>query len=82
MEEEVLKRFGAMLENEYNKYLSASSKKEKENSLYQLQCLLDRPILTDYLSKNSVSSSGITRYGLDSKIEKCIEKIIAEYKNL
>lgn len=30
MEEEVLKRFGAMLENEYNKYLSASSKRKKK----------------------------------------------------
>lgn len=83
MEEEVLKRFGAMLENEYNKYLSASSKKEKENSLYQLQELMKRPVLVDYFSRCPMAStSNIVKYGLDLGTEKCIQKFIEEYKNI
>lgn len=83
MEVKELKRFGAMLENDYNKYWNARSEKEKEDALFQLQELMKRPVLVDYFSRCPMAStSNIVKYGLDPETEKCIQKFIEEYKNI
>ena len=83
MEVEELKRFGAMLENDYNRYCCASSEKEKEDALFQLQELMKRPVLVDYFSRCPMAStSNIVKYGLDLGTEKCIQKFIEEYNNI
>ena len=83
MEVEELKRFGAMLENDYNRYCCACSKKEKEDALSQLQELMKRPVLVDYFSRCPMAlTSNIVKYGLDSETGKCIQKFIEKYKSI
>ena len=83
MEVEELKRFGAMLENDYNRFCRASSGKEKEDALFQLQELMKRPVLVDYFSRCPMAlTSNMVKYGLDPETEKCIQKFIEEYKNI
>ena len=83
MEVEELKRYGAMLENDYHWYFCASSRKEKEDALFQLQELMKRPVLVDYFSRCPMAlTSNMVKYGLDPETEKCIQKFIEEYKNI
>lgn len=64
-----------ILQNEYNEYNSASSKQDKESALRRVEHELSWAPFTDYLSRKSAPTSGLSKYGIDMSTEKCIKEI-------
>ena len=73
---EAWKQKNAELQYEYRKYLHASSSKEKDNTLRQIQRIFEWGPFTDFISNYPLAFPfGTSRYGLDSVTEKCIDEI-------
>jgi hypothetical protein len=64
-----------LLQQAYRAYLHAVKQKEKDEACMKIQRELEWPPFEDLCFENSAPISGISRYGLDSVSEKCIDII-------
>ena len=64
-----------LLQEAYQQSLFARNQKEKDAALLRIKSILDWEPFQNYCVGSGVAIAGITRYGLDSMTERCINRI-------
>ncbi len=71
-----------LLQEAYNNYRWATNQREKDKALTKIQMIIEQNPFLTYCANNGALLSGITRYGLDYKTERCISDINKIANNL